>query len=80
MTETLGRKYSDFNKSVKNSCKRYKKQWIEIKCQEAGHAYSINLKLCSQTSIYCAIDLYIYLCFFYISLDVKEQTSYLKNI
>ena len=38
MTTTLGKKYNDINKAVKNSCKRDKKQWIETKCQEAEHA------------------------------------------
>ena len=42
MTATLGRKYNDLNKAVKDSCKRDKKQWIETKRQEAEHTAAKN--------------------------------------
>ena len=42
MTETLGRKYNDLNKAVKNSCKLDKKQSTETKSQEAEHAAAKN--------------------------------------
>ena len=42
MTATLGKKYNDLNKAVKDSCKRDKKQWIETKCQEAEYATAKN--------------------------------------
>ena len=42
MTATLGRKYNDLNKAVKDSCKRDKKLWIETKRQEAEHTAAKN--------------------------------------
>ena len=38
MTATLGKKYGDLNKAVKNRCKRDKKHLIETKFQKAEHA------------------------------------------
>ena len=36
------RLYNELNKSVKKSCKRDKRTWIEAKCQQAEHSASMN--------------------------------------